>query len=181
MDRRKALIASAGLGALWLTGCGSPPLASTEERYCYTPPRKGGVRPFCVPAVSRSRTADVLSRRFEGTPGLLTLIVVHEWSGYLANVVQVGLDGNTLASTVPSSFVRVLVRPGVHRLSYEWPKGRNESEVRGEAGGVLFVGLKGEQWFTRVSYSAVTDNQDARRGEARKSRMVADLNVAGVS
>jgi hypothetical protein len=181
MDRRKALIATVGPGALWVTGCGNPPLASTEERYCYTPPRKGGVRPLCVPAMPKSRTAEVLSQRFESTPGLLTLIVVHEWSGYLANVVRVGLDGSALASTVPTSFVRVLVRAGVHRLSYEWPKGRKESEVQGEAGSVLFVGLKGMQWLNKVSYSAVTENQDARRDEARKSRMVADLNVAASS
>jgi hypothetical protein len=111
----------------------------------------------------------------------LTLIVVHEWTGYLDDTLRLGLDGHTLASTVPTSFVRVVVRPGPHRLSFEWASGSEEVEVRGEPGTVVFVGLKGQQWLSAVSYSAVTDDQIALRKQALKARLVADLNLVGPS
>jgi hypothetical protein len=52
MDRRNALVATAVLGMLGMTGCAHSHLKSTDDRYCYTPPNRGGLRPSCVPAVA---------------------------------------------------------------------------------------------------------------------------------
>lgn len=123
-------------------------------------------------------SADARAKKFEVVPGSLVVYVVRRRWGDAVNVVNVGVDNGALVATTPASFVRLVLTPGAHRLSFEWKKGRGDLEVRGEAGQVLFVELIGSLWFWNEWYRLELADTSIR-DRAMKSRLVADVKVAG--
>lgn len=177
MHRRSALV-SLGAASSWLvSGCTSVPGAVLNDRYCFRT-QTTRFRPACTPGPIPDAATDTLAKRFEPVPGRLVIYVVrHRWGDYV-NVVQVGFVGGRMVSTVPLSLVRLVAAPGVHRLAFSWAKGNGELEVRGEAGQVLLVDLVGSLWIWNEWYRWETGDPSIRE-RALKSRLVADLSLAG--
>lgn len=175
MDRRSALVAL-GLASGWLvSGCASVPRTVADERYCFRT-RTTRFRPACTPGPIPDAAADAQAKRFEPVPDRLVIYVVrHGWGDYV-NVVQVGLVGGPMVSTVPLSLVRLVVAPGIHRVAFNWAKGNGELEVRGEAGQVLLVDLVGSLWIWNEWYRLGTGDPSIRE-RALKSRLVGDVRV----
>ncbi len=140
--RRVAIVSVLSLGSLQLAGCAERPLRPPDDRYCFRAKTRSGSKPTCTPGPVPDLAADEKAKRFEPVPGSLVVYVVRRRWGDAAYVVNVTMDGGELVGTTPASFVRLVVPPGLHKLSFEWKKGRGVLDVRGDAGQVVFVGIR---------------------------------------
>lgn len=178
MDRRIAIAGLVAIAGPPLSGCAGMPRKPPDDRYCFQVKTHAGSRPTCTPGPVPDLSADAHAKKFEVVPGSLVVYIVRQRWGDAVNVVNVGVDGEALVATTPASFIRLVLAPGAHRLGFEWKKGRGDLEVRGEAGQVLFVELIGSLWFWNEWYRL--EMADASiRSRAMKSRLVADVKVAG--
>lgn len=176
MGRRSALAALLMVGGLQLSGCAVRPRWEPDGRYCYRVHAHPRNRLTCTPGPVPDAAAEERAKRFEAVPARLVVYVVrHHW-GDVVNLVNLTIDGGASVATTPASLVRFVAEPGVHRLAFDWKKGRGDLEVRGQAGQVLFVALVGSLWFWDESYRLET-SAPSIRDRALKSRLVADLNL----
>lgn len=176
--RRVAIVSVLSLGSLQLAGCAERPLRPPDDRYCFRAKTRSGSKPTCTPGPVPDLAADEKAKRFEPVPGSLVVYVVRRRWGDAAYVVNVTMDGGELVGTTPASFVRLVVPPGLHKLSFEWKKGRGVLDVRGDAGQVVFVELIGSLWFWNEWYRLEMGDSSIR-DRAMKSRLVADVKVGG--
>jgi hypothetical protein len=71
-------------------------------------------------------SVEVEAKRFEPTPGLLTVYVVRKRWGDTVNPVQLRVDGGPHpVVTTPESFVRLRMRPGPHTFRCHVERGRD--------------------------------------------------------
>lgn len=163
--RRAALIVL--LGTVALGGCATRAFAPAraDGSYCYRTRSIG--RRTCTRGPVPSAQAEEQAHRLAGEPGALTVYVVrHRWADAV-NVVPISIDGGPEVQTVPQSFVRRRLRPGEHRLEFEWNGRRSAYPISGAAGDVRFVQIVGSLWaLERV----VLVERRRRRGSARTCR-----------
>lgn len=177
MDRRRVLAVAAAFGGLQLAGCSTTSdRRAPADRHCYWSHTPAGSRPICTPVPVPDAAADAQAKRFLPVPGRLVVYVVrHRW-GDAQNLVNLGIDGAAAVVTVPASLVRLEVPPGVHRLAFDWKRGKGDLEIRGDAGEVLFVDLAGSLWIWNEWYR-LEMGEPSIRDRALKCRLVADVKL----
>lgn len=180
MDRRSVLTALATGCGLQLSGCAGTPRGEPDGRYCYRSHARPRSRLTCTLGPVPDAATEERAKRFEAVPaGTVIYVVRHRW-GDTVNLVNLTVDGGTPVTTTPGSLVRYVVKPGGHRLAFDWKKGKGDIEVRGEAGQVLFVELIGSLWFWNEWYR-LEMGEPSIRDRALKSRLIADMDVGAGS
>lgn len=173
---RRALLITLGGTALITSGCMTKPLqpANVDGTYCFRTGRSFRPKLTCTPTPIPSEGIEADAKRFDSTPGKLTVYLVRKRQGDLANVVKVSADGATAVDTVPESFARWRLPAGSHRLTATWPEGSAGLEVTGAAGEVVFVEVIGTTWAWGSNYRLERGDAAESRHRAAPLRLVAD-------
>ncbi|MBN8486938.1 hypothetical protein KAK06_02125 [Ideonella sp. 4Y11] len=177
VHRRSLLTGLLAVGLVPLAGCMSKPVrpANADGTYCYAVGRSLSRKLTCTTAPIPSQQVEAEAKRFEATPGLLTVYVVRKRWGDARNVVRLTVDRDPAVATVPESFVRLRLKPGAHQMVAEWDEGRAALDITGKAGEVVFVELIGSVWSWGSSYRLESGNPAESRARALGLRLVADI------
>lgn len=165
------------VAATVLAGCVSLPEPDPTAEVPYCQKRKKGLTRDCTTAAAPSLNADAQAKRFAADPRALTVYVVRRsWADGI-NVVRLQADGGPIVETLPETMVRLKMRPGTHALALEFKGQRKVTTVKGEAGEVKFVRLDGEVTAWSTDYGWADELEGPGRERARKTRLVADLDL----
>lgn len=174
---RRTMIVATGLVALFGTGCMTKPMQppNPDGTYCFATGKWYSRKLTCTPTPIPPESVEVEAKRFEPTPGLLTVYVVRKRWGDAVNQVRLTVDGGAPVATTPESFVRLRMRPGPHTFAAAWSEGTAELAVNGVAGDVRVVELVGSVWAWGSTYRL--DHGDVAEGRHRvaRLRLVADV------
>lgn len=175
--RRRALLFALGGSALLTAGCMTKPLrpANADGTYCFRIGKSYRPTLTCTPTAIPSESIEIDAKRFEPTPGKLTVYLVRKRWGDGRNVVRVTSDGAAAVDTVPESFARWRLPAGSHRLSVTWPEGSASLDVAGAAGEVVFVEVIGSVWTWGSNYRLERGDAAESRQRAMSLRLVADV------
>lgn len=178
-SRRNVLIGVSAWIAAGLSGCavGSQPSSDQSRTYCLKNSKT--LRRICTPERIPSADAEIQAKRFEPTPGLLTVYVVRWGWGDGVRPLLLTLDGTTRIGTLPRSLIQMRLVPGDHTVAFDWDDKTHRHVIRGSAGEVRFVELTGSSFPTEPSYEWSDIDPAGARVRARKSRLVADIGSTG--
>lgn len=175
--RRRLMLAILGGSALGTAGCMTKPIkpARADGTWCY---RVGSIRhkDQCSSGPVPSAEVDATAKRFEASADRLTVYIVRKRWADGVNKVQLQIDGNTRVETLPETFVRLRVAPGLHRIKADWLEGSAETEVQGAAGEIRFVELVGTVWAWGSSYRFEAGQPEKSMERVRSIRLVADVS-----
>ncbi|MBQ0937909.1 hypothetical protein [Ideonella paludis] len=149
--------------------------ANTDGTYCYSVGKSLRRNETCTTAPIPTMQAEADAKRFEPSPGLLTVYVVRKRWGDAKNVVRLTPNQGSAVTIVPESFVRLRLTPGTNKLAAAWDEGNTALEVTGKAGEVVFVELIGSVWSWGSSYRLEQGSAAASRERALGLRLVADI------
>lgn len=158
-----------------LAGCATPPSPnpSAEVPHCHKT-NKGRVI-ACTQAPAPSPNADAEAKRFTPDLNALTVYVVRRNWGDSHHFVKVQADGGPAVDTLPDTMVRLKLKPGRHRIAFEF-EGRGQSAtVEGNAGEMRFVRIEGMVWAWKSTYEWASEPEAAIRERALEARLVADV------
>lgn len=177
LARRRALLFAVGGSTLLTAGCMTKPLrsANADGTYCFRIGKSYRPTLTCTPAAIPSESIEADAKRFEPTPGKLTVYLVRKRWGDAKNVVRVNSDGASAVDTVPESFARWRLPAGSHRLAVTWPEGSATLDIAGAAGEVVFVEVIGSVWVWGSSYRLERSDAAESRQRAMSLRLVADV------
>lgn len=175
--RRRALLFALSGSAMLTAGCTTKPLRPTnaDGTYCYRIGKSYRPTLTCTPAPIPSEASEADAKRFEPTPGKLTIYLVRKRWGDAKNVVTVSSDGASAVDTVPASFARWRLPAGGHRLTATWPEGSAILNVAGATGEVVFVEIVGSVWAWGSNYRLERGEAAESRRRAMALRLVADV------
>ena len=179
LDRR-LIVAGVLMPALLLAGCMTAPRrpANADGTYCYRIGKVPRRTVTCTPQVVPSAEVEAEVKRFEVDPAALTVYLVRKRWADTRFVVPIAVDDRQVgAGTIPVSLIRFRLRPGAHRLSFEWGDRVFDTVVEGSTGDVRFVELVGASWAwgTTFEWATVDAESSKRRGNA--ARLVADVDL----
>lgn len=174
--RRRLMVLAVGGVGLMATGCMTKPPrpANADGTYCFRIGKSYHPVLTCTPTPIPSEQVEIDARRFEPTPGRLTVYVVRKRWGDTKNVVRISSD-DAAADTVPYSFIRWRLAAGSHRLTATWPEGSVSLDLAGAAGEVVFVEVVGTVWAWGSSYRLDRGDAMESRQRAAALRLVADV------
>lgn len=175
---RRAWLGLSITTVLLATGCAvARPIrpVNADGTWCYRIANSRRHRRMCTAEPVPPGQVEALAKRFAPHPELLTLYVVRSRWGDSANIVRVSLADGPAADTLPRTFVRLRVPAGAHRLQAKWDDGEASLEVKGSAGGILFVELVGADWAWGGRYVLKAGDEATSRERVVAARMVADL------
>ncbi|MBL8329271.1 MAG: hypothetical protein JNJ71_10500 [Rubrivivax sp.] len=163
--------------AAMLAGCATPPPPdpAAELPHCHKT-NKGRVI-ACTSTPVPSLNADAQAKRFAPDPNALTVYVVRRNWGDGRNFVKVQADGGTAVDTLPDTMVRMKLKPGSHKIAFEFEGQRQDVTVEGKAGDVRFVRIDGMVWSWKSTYEWASEPETATRERALKARLVGDVAV----
>ena len=174
--RRGLLVASSGT-ALLTSGCMTRPLrpANADGTYCFRFGKDPRPTLTCTPSPIPSEQVEADAKRFEPTPGKLTVYLVRKRWGDASKLVRVGREGAPAVDMVPASFARLRLPAGSHRLTVTWPEGSAALDIAGVAGEVIFVEVIGSVWVWGSDYRLELGDAAESRQRATALRLVADV------
>jgi len=177
LAHRRALLLAAVGPALLTAGCMTKPLrpARADGTYCYRIGRSYRPTLTCTPTPIPSEAIEADAKRFEPSPGKLTVYLVRKRWGDAANVVRISSDGVPAIDTVPATFARWRMSAGSHRLTVTWPEGTASLDIAGAAGDVIFVEVIGSVWAWGSNYRLERGDAAESRQRAAPLRLVADI------
>lgn len=175
--RRRALLFAVGGSALLTAGCMTKPMrpANADGTYCFRIGKSYRPTLTCTPSAIPSESIEADAKRFEPTPGKLTVYLVRKRWGDAKNVVRVSSDGASSVDTVPETFARWRLTAGSHRITATWPEGSASLEIAGAAGDVVFVEVIGSVWVWGSNYRLERGDAVDSRQRAVPLRLVADV------
>lgn len=106
----------------------------------------------CVEGPLPSEAAGQRAHALEADPGALSVYIVRDDWLDTRHRVNVLVDGQPAADTLPASLVRLHLRPGAHRLALTWQGDTQALDVAGAAGEVRLVRLRGAVTFNGSHY-----------------------------
>lgn len=168
----------AGIVVALLAGCASLPRATEPDgTFCFRVGKtKRGWR-TCTTSPIPASAVEADAKRFEPRPDAVTLYVVRRRWADTAYQVPVEVDGRRRVDTIPSSFTRIYLAPGVHTLSLSWKGQSQATTVNGRPGELVFVDIDGAAWLGATSYRWQKGDQAESRARATRSRLIADLDL----
>lgn len=172
---RAMLLSTAAMCQMLSVGCVSAPEVSADASSSYCIPRAHGRKPLCASGPLPSAVTEEDAKRFEASPGLLTIYIVRGRRADAVRPVKVALDGSLEVVTLPRSMARLRVQPGPHVLELEWQGEVRRQEIDGRAGEILFVEVTGSSSQGRHSFYWANANPAATKERAMASRLIADL------
>ncbi len=177
LARRRTLLFAVGGAALLTAGCMTKPLrpANADGTYCFRIGKSYRPMLTCTPAPIPSGAVEADAKRFEPTPGKLTVVLVRKRWADARNVVRVSSDRATAVDMVPESFARWRLPAGSHRLTVSWPEGSASLDVSGAAGEMVFVEVIGSVWVWGSNYRLERGDAGESRQRATSLRLVADV------
>lgn len=177
LARRRALLIAVGGSALLTAGCMTKPMrpANADGTYCFRIGKSYRPKLTCTPAPIPSEAVEADAKRFEATPGKLTVYVVRKRWGDTENVLRVSSASAAAVDTVPESFARWRLPAGSHHLTVTWPEGSASLDVAGAAGEVIFVEVVGKVWVWGSNYRLERGDAAESRQRAAPLRLVADV------
>ncbi|MBN9206148.1 hypothetical protein [Methylibium petroleiphilum] len=177
LARRRAMLFVVGGSALLTAGCMTKPLrpANADGSYCFRIGKSYRRTLTCTSTPIPSEQIEADAKRFEPTPGKLTVYLVRKRWGDGRNLVRVGRDSVPAVELVPESFARWRLPAGNHRLSVTWPEGSAHLDVTGAAGEVIFVEVIGSAWVWGSDYRLERGDAAESRRRAEPLRLVADV------
>ena len=177
-QRRTLLIGLAAMALVPLAGCMTKPIhpVNADGSYCHRKGRSYMPKLTCTPEAVPTAAAEAEAKRFEGTPGALTVYVLRRSWGDASVVVPVTVDGAAGAATIPESLVRLRLAPGKHSLSAQWVGRDADIAIDGQAGEVRLVELKGSGWVWGNTFSWKAVPLEDAKERALASKLVADVH-----
>jgi hypothetical protein len=177
LTRRHALLFTVGGSALLTAGCMTKPLrpANADGTYCFRIGKSYRPTLTCTPAPIPAEQVEADAKRFEPSPGKLTVYLVRKRWGDAKHVVRVASDGAPPVDLVPESFARGRLPAGSRQLTVTWPEGSATLAVAGAAGEVLFVEVIGSVWVWGSNYRLERGDAAESRQRALPLRLVADM------
>lgn len=172
---RREFVVCAGVAPL-LGACANKPLRPVEANgtYCF---RVTTRRRVCTPEPVPAASVEADAKRFEVTPGSMTVYIVrHRWADAV-NRLPVLIGERATVVTIPKSLVRVRAVPAQLRLGFEWEERSEQHRVWGSAGDVLFVELVGSLWAWGSDYRWEVGTDADVRQRAISSKLIADLDL----
>lgn len=178
-QRRTLLMGLATVALVPLAGCTTKPLqpVNADGSYCHRIGRSYRPKLTCTPTAVPTDVVEAEAKRFDADPASLTVYVLRRRWGDASVVVPVTVDGETSASTIPDSLVRLRMKPGSHRLSAQWDGQTVEISVVGRAGDLRVVELIGSGWAWGNSFKWEPAQVEAVKSRAHSSKLVADLDL----
>lgn len=179
MIRRRLIVGGAvGSAAPLLAGCANKPLraANVDGTYRFrvnSKSRRKTCTPESVPAVADDAQAKALP---VDTHALTVYVVRKRWADAV-NVVELSVDGQRVASTVPNSFVRFKLAPGSHRSAALWQGESIEQKIAGVEGQLVVVELVGSAWAWASDYKLEIGNLESTGLRVQSSWLVADRDL----
>lgn len=174
MVSRRQLVLGAVAASGVLAGCASAPerSAGNSRTYCMTTPRTR--RTVCTPEPVPNAVAEADAKRFEATPGVLTVYVVRSAWVDAVRPLTVIVDGDSQIGTLPRSLIRLRLAPGTHQLAFEWNERVHGFAVKGEAGELRIVELAGSSVALERPYHWSDADPAGAKLRARTTRLIAD-------
>ena len=168
MVSRRQLLLGALASSGVLTGCASAPEPRPADGRTYCMSTLRTKRTVCTPEPVPLAAAEADAKRFEATPGVLTVYVVRSAWVDAVRPLTVSVDGNSQFGTLPRSLIRLRLAPGTHQLAFEWNERVHGFAVTGEAGELRIVELAGSSVARGdiVLGSVASANRDDRQFEA---------------
>lgn len=176
--RRLIVLGAVGVMALVAAGCANKPLraANADGTYCLRVNSKSRRR-TCTPEPVPGTAVDAQAKGFQVDAAALTVYVVRKRWADAINVIDLSIDGQRVASTVPSSFVRLKLEPGSHRIAALWQGEPIEQVISGVSGDLVFVELVGSAWAWASNYRLEIGNLESSPRRILASRLVADSDL----
>jgi hypothetical protein len=177
-ERRTMLLGLSSLALLQLAGCANKPPrpVNPDGTYCFSSGNTWRYK-TCTTEPVPAAAVEMQAKRFEPSPGALTLYIVRNRSMDLRNLVIVSFDERTRVATIPESLTRVRMKPGEHRLTVEWRGRVTEWRVSGAAGEVRFAELVTPAWAWHSHFHLEEGSPEASRGRAQSARLIADIDL----
>lgn len=149
--------------------------ANADGTYCFSIGKSNRRTHVCTTTPIPDESVEAEAKRFEPTPDILTVYVVRRRWADTSNKVLLRIEGLSPVETVPSTFVRIRLRPGTHTLQATWAEGKTDLQISGRGNETLFVELVGSYWVWGGTYALVkSDPQDSQR-RAMRLPLVADV------
>lgn len=179
MISRRHLLLGAVASAGVLSGCASAlePRQTDSRTYCMSTLRTK--RTVCTPEPVPSAAAEADAKRFEATPGVLTVYVVRSAWVDAVRPLTVSIDGDSQIGTLPRSLIRLRLAPGAHQLAFEWNERVHGFTVNGEAGELRIVELAGSSVPLDRPYHWSDADPAGAKLRARTTRLIADAQWSG--
>lgn len=174
MVSRRQLLLGALASSGVLTGCASAPEPRPADSRTYCMSTLRTKRTVCTPEPVPSAAAEADAKRFEATPGVLTVYVVRSAWVDAVRPLTVSVDGNSQIGTLPRSLIRLRLAPGTHQLAFEWNERVHGFAVNGEAGELRIVELAGSSVPLDRPYHWSDADPAGAKLRARTTRLVAD-------
>lgn len=177
LSRRRTMLLAISGSALLTTGCMTKPLrpANADGTYCFRIGKSYRPTLTCTLAPIPSEAMEADAKRFEPTPGKMTVYLVRKRWGDAKNILKVSSDGASFVDLVPGSFARWRLPAGSQRLTVSWPGGSASLDIAGSAGEVVFVEVIGGAWAWGSDYRLERGNAAESRQRAMPLRLVADV------
>lgn len=177
--KRTAALAALGFSTILLAGCAlkAPRPVEADGTYCFRIGRTYRQTVTCTTAAVPSAEIEAQAKRFEATPGAVTLYVVRKRWGDVAYRVPVTIDRGPPVVTVPVSFFRVRLSPGEHEVALDWDGETHVKTLSARAGEVVFVEVVGDFWFSGARFRWGDADPACSRNRTTRARMIGDFEV----
>ena len=174
-SRRQLLIGLAGASTAWINNHAHAASDDDAESRTYCLKNSKTRRKVCTAERVPSAETEARAKQFRSTPGALTVYLVrYSWVDAV-KPLTITLNESTHIDTLPRSLIWMRLKPGVHRLSFEWDHKIRRHRFEGGAGDVKFIELAGSS--TPVNPIYHWSDIDARGAmvRARECTLVADV------
>jgi hypothetical protein len=181
LNRRSLSLSLISICLVPLTGCTTKPLrpVNADGTYCYRIGRTYRRTRTCTPEPVPTDFAEAEAKRFEPDPKALTVYVIRRRWADATEIVPVTVDDRVRVATIPESLVRLRLKPGTHKLSFEWDGRSVTTTAAGRHGDIRYVELNGSNWAWGTSFTWGVSAADLARPRAAASKLIADLDLRG--
>lgn len=180
-DRRpwhRVAALTGGALAVVIAGCAAAPVRDrgTDGSYCYRVNAKSR-HPTCLAQGVPSAAEDSAVKNSLVDGSAFTVVVVRRRWSDAVNVVDLELDGRTVAATLPQSFVRLRLAPGPHRVAVQWADRRTELALDGAAAELMLIELVGSTFVGASHYGLKRSDVESAARRVEPLRLVADIDL----
>lgn len=147
-----------------------------DGAYCV--PIGRGLHATCTAGPVPGLEVDAQAKQFRPAAQALTVYVVRKRPADYRNEVPVSMDGEAPVVTVPESFIRWRLSPGVHTLSLNWEGHVQTQRIEGSAGDQVWVELVGSVETDAGTYRYQIADAEHGRALVREARLIADHSLA---
>jgi hypothetical protein len=124
-----------------------------------------------------SQEAEAKARQFTPVAGAAVLYVVRNRLDDSHLRLPVSVDGQSPIITVPGSVLRVVTKPGQHRVTLEWEGKRVDLTVTAAANEVAFAEVEGSTWSWGSTFGWYAPDAQRSRQRASSAKLIADLDL----